>query len=82
MSSPPNIRDFSTAFCDGPTELASFEEFFQGGKIYCYANFFYVNFLLFSDQISGGKSLRGGNCLRGCPPAPLEESQKVKFEIL
>ena len=41
--------------------LAFFQEFFQGGKIYCYANFFFMQ--LFSDQISGeGKVSRGANC--------------------
>ena len=53
-------------------------EFFQGGKIYCYTNFFcYANFLLFSDQIlkGGAKSPRRANCLRGCPLPPVEESQ-------
>ena len=45
--------------------LAFFQEFFQGG-IYCNANFFcYDNFLLFSDQILGGRLLEGG---ASCPP--------------
>ena len=45
---------FSTQFIE-IKQLAFFQGHFQGAKIYCYANFFgYANFLLFSDQISGG----------------------------
>ena len=31
-------------------------------------SFVMLTFLLFSDQISGGKSPKRGNCLRGAPP--------------
>ena len=53
--------------------------FSQGGgarSIVMQMSFVMLNFLLFSDQISGDKSLRvGANCLRGAPPPPVEESQ-------
>ena len=45
------------------SSLAFFQEFFQGGKIYCYANFFYyANFsIAFGPNFrEGQKSPRGG----------------------
>ena len=53
-------------FCYSKSVLAFFQEFFQGGKIYCYANFFrYANF-----STVLGPNFRGANCLRGRPLLP------------
>ena len=51
----------------------SSRNFFQGVKSIVMQISFVM--LLFLDQISGtSKSFRGANCLRGRPPAPVEES--------
>ena len=71
-----------TNFCDFHEFLAFFQESFQGGKIYCYANFFVMLiFLLFSDQISGAgaKVSEGSKLPQGAPP--VEESQISESRI-
>ena len=52
--------------------LAFFQEFFARGEksIVVQISFVLLIFLLFSDQISGGKSPSGENCLRGRPLPP------------
>ena len=55
--------------------LAFFQEFFSGGKIYCYAKFFcYANFsIVFGPDFKGGgaKVSEGGKLHQGAPPASL-----------
>ena len=47
----------------------SSRNFFQGGKLYCYANF-YCHSIVFGPNFREGQKFSGGNCLRGTPPAP------------
>ena len=54
--------------------------FFQGGKIYCYANFFVMLiFLLFLAKFQRGAKVSGGGetASRGRPLPPVEESQNA-----
>ena len=62
--------------------LAFFQEFFSGGKIYCYANFFcYANFsIVFGPNFRGAKVSERGKLPRGAPPPPpppVDESQNL-----
>ena len=51
--------------------LAFFQEYFQGGSIVMQISFVVLIFLLFSDQISGGK--------RPTPPAILWKKASMNF---
>ena len=59
-----------------PTNLAFFHEFFQGGKICCYANFSVVLGPNFREK---AKVSDGTNCLRGAPLSPVGESQQTIY---
>ena len=85
----PKIGSLKTDRVNGPFHIVLGSGFLPGiflGKICCYANFFVILiFLLFSDQISGGKSLRGGKTAsKGAPPAPLWKKARAEsiFGIL
>ena len=69
-------------YCNKGVSLPGFlPEIFSGvaKSIVMQIYFVMLIFLLFSDQISGGKSLRGASCLRGAPPGhPIEKSQSAR----
>ena len=58
-------------------DLAFFQEFFSGGKIYCYENFFcYANLsIIFRPNFKGAKVAEGELPQGGSPCPPVEESQ-------
>ena len=64
-----------------PLFWLSSRNFFQGGKIYCYANFFCYA-IVFGPNFKKGRKFSGwANCLRGAPPCPPVEESQLLFNI-
>ena len=69
------VRPLLTLHMKRYTILAFFQDFFGGESIVMQISFVMLIFLLFSDQISGRKSLRGKTASGGPLPPLVDERQ-------
>ena len=76
--SPTDFELFGLIFfVDSISSLAFLQEFFQGGKVHCYANFY-----CFRIKFRGATVSEGGNCLRGAPPVPLWKKASLHRRVI
>ena len=72
------MERFSKDFLEVREFWLSSRNFFQGGKIYCYANFFCYAIVFGPNFREGQKFLGGQTASGGCPPAPLWKKARVE----